>query len=175
MISHIRLIDDGKGYASRKNDKGEPENKTLFKNVVERTFEFFPDRINILFGPNQCGKTTVLRAIAHSIGIIDGWPKIFKYISKESTYEEKLSIGDIESVIGASGKHGGYKLCKDPSEYSIGEIIELMEGTFAPVACLEKNPKDCPRANKCKTLPMWKEFYELEKDFFYGKKLSDLI
>ena len=78
-------------------------------------------------------------------------------------------------ITGASGKHGGYKLCKDPSEYSVGEIIELMEGTFAPVACLEKNPKDCPRAVKCKTLPMWTEFYELEKDFFYGKKLSDLV
>lgn len=78
-------------------------------------------------------------------------------------------------ITGASGKHGGYKLCKDPSEYSVGEIIELMEGTFAPVACLEKNPKDCPRAAKCRTLPMWTEFYELEKDFFFGKKLSDLI
>lgn len=96
MISHIRLIDDGRGYASRKNDKGGPENKNLFKNVVERTFEFFPDRINILFGPNQCGKTTVLRAIAHSIGIVDGWPKILKYISKEETYEERLRKGNFD-------------------------------------------------------------------------------
>ncbi len=42
-------------------------------------------------------------------------------------------------IIGASGKHGGYKLLRSPSEYSIGEIIELMEGTFAPVAWLEDN------------------------------------
>lgn len=95
MISHIRLIDDGLGYASRKDENGEPINKTLYKNIVEKTFEFFPDRINILFGPNQCGKTTLLRAIANNIGIVDGWPKIFKYISKEETYEDRLKKGNL--------------------------------------------------------------------------------
>ena len=78
-------------------------------------------------------------------------------------------------IQGASGKHGGHKLVRKPEEYSIGEIIELMEGTMAPVACLEDNATDCPRAEKCRTLSMWKEFYTLERDFFYGKKLSDLI
>lgn len=78
-------------------------------------------------------------------------------------------------VTGASGKHGGYKLCKKPDDYSVGEIIELMEGPFAPVACLKDDCYECDRYDKCKTLPMWKEFYELEKNFFYGKKLSDLL
>ena len=78
-------------------------------------------------------------------------------------------------IVGASGKHGGYKLCKEPSEYSVGEIIELMEGPFAPVACLQDENYNCDKASKCKTLPMWREFYELEKNFFYSKKLSDLL
>ena len=78
-------------------------------------------------------------------------------------------------ITGTSGKHGGYKLCKEPSEYSVGEIIELMEGTFAPVACLEAGAPECAKASYCRTLPMWTEFYELEKNFFYGKKLSELI
>ena len=78
-------------------------------------------------------------------------------------------------IIGASGKHGGYKLKKDPSEYSVGEIIELMEGPMAPVACLADPEYECSRKGKCKTLPMWTEFYNLERDFFYGKKLSELV
>ena len=78
-------------------------------------------------------------------------------------------------IKGASGKHGGYKLLRSPEEYSVGEIIEHMEGTFAPVACLENNAEECTRKDKCKTLSMWTEFYKIEKDFFYGKKLSDLI
>lgn len=78
-------------------------------------------------------------------------------------------------IKGSSGKHGGYKLLRTPEEYSVGEILEHMEGPFAPVACLEDNATECPRAEKCRTLSMWTEFYKLEKDFFYAKKLSDLL
>jgi len=78
-------------------------------------------------------------------------------------------------VEGHSGKGGGYKLTRQPDEYSVGEIIEQLEGTMAPVACLEDDAKDCPREGFCKTLPMWTEFYMLERDFFFGKKLSDLV
>ncbi|MCR5467617.1 MAG: Rrf2 family transcriptional regulator [Lachnospiraceae bacterium] len=78
-------------------------------------------------------------------------------------------------VKGVSGKGGGYMLTRKPEEYSLGEIIELMEGSFSPVACLSNDKTDCPRESVCKTLPIWTEFYKLERDFFYGKKLSDLI
>ena len=80
-----------------------------------------------------------------------------------------------ELIVGASGKHGGYKLLRKPDEYSVGEIIELMEGTYSPVACLEDNASDCPRLSQCKTIKMWEEFYALEKEFFNNKKLSDLL
>ncbi len=78
-------------------------------------------------------------------------------------------------IKGASGKHGGYMLTRSPKEYSVGEIILQMEGTFAPVACLDKDIEDCPRAEICKTISMWTEFYDLEKEFFFNKKLSDLL
>ncbi|MBR3439819.1 MAG: Rrf2 family transcriptional regulator [Clostridia bacterium] len=75
----------------------------------------------------------------------------------------------------ASGKGGGYKLSRKPEEYCIGEILEITEGSLAPVACLENPDLNCPRAQSCKTLPMWKEFDELVHNYFYSKKLSDLI
>lgn len=75
----------------------------------------------------------------------------------------------------ASGKGGGYKLSRKPEEYCIGEILEITEGSLAPVACLENPDMNCPRAEHCKTLPMWKEFDELVRNYFYSKKLSDLI
>lgn len=78
-------------------------------------------------------------------------------------------------VKGVSGKGGGYQLTRPASEYSVGEIIELMEGSLSPVACLAAEHEQCPREHICKTLPMWTEFYMLERDFFYGKKLSDLV
>ncbi len=78
-------------------------------------------------------------------------------------------------LVGVSGKGGGYKLCRKPEEYSIGEIIELMEGTLSPVACLAHGGNDCPRQDSCQTLPLWEEYDTMVHNFFYGKKLSDLI
>ncbi|MBO6010551.1 MAG: Rrf2 family transcriptional regulator [Oscillospiraceae bacterium] len=78
-------------------------------------------------------------------------------------------------VSGVSGKGGGYKLLRAPEEYSVGEIIELTEGSLATVACLAGGAEPCPRAAECPTLPLWAEFDRLTHDFFYGKKLSDLL
>lgn len=67
---------------------------------------------------------------------------------------------------GLRGKGGGYQLTRTPAEYSVGEILEVAEGTLAPVACLMDDAEDCPRANQCRTLPMWKKFDSLVHDFF---------
>ena len=93
-----------------------------------------------------------------------------KYL--EIIVRELVSGGLVEGV---SGKGGGYRLCRKPEEYSIGEILELTEGSLAVVACLEKGAPECPRAGECETLPLWTEYNKLVRDFFYGKKLSDLI
>lgn len=78
-------------------------------------------------------------------------------------------------LTGASGKGGGYKLCRKPEEYNIGEILELMEGPLSSVACLAGKDFTCPRKTSCRTLPLWEEFDTLVHDFLYSKKLSDLI
>ncbi len=78
-------------------------------------------------------------------------------------------------ITGASGKGGGYKLTRKPEKYKIGEILELMEGSLSSVVCLADKNYDCSRRKKCKTLPMWKEFDKMVHDFFYGRRLSDLL
>ncbi len=78
-------------------------------------------------------------------------------------------------VNGVSGKGGGYSLKRKSDDYTVGEILELMEGTLAPVACLADSDYECPRADFCLTLPMWKEYCEMVRDYFYGKKLTDLL
>jgi Rrf2 family protein len=78
-------------------------------------------------------------------------------------------------ITGVSGKGGGYKLNRPPEDYTVGEVLELMEGTMSPVACLSENSADCPRKSICQTLPMWTEYDEMVHDFFYGKKLTDLL
>ncbi|MCR5842934.1 MAG: Rrf2 family transcriptional regulator [Oscillospiraceae bacterium] len=78
-------------------------------------------------------------------------------------------------VTGVSGKGGGYCLQKVPADYSVGEILEATEGPLAPVACLTGDSAPCPRASECLTLPLWAEYDKLTHDFFYGKRLVDLL
>ena len=78
-------------------------------------------------------------------------------------------------LTGASGKGGGYKLNRKPEEYNLGEILELMEGTLAPIACLAGPENECSRKGTCQTLPFWTEYDKMVHDFFYSKKLSDLV
>ena len=78
-------------------------------------------------------------------------------------------------IAGVSGKGGGYCLQKAPEDYSVGEILEATEGPLAPVACLAGDSAPCPRAAECRTLPLWAEYDKLTHDFFYGKRLVDLV
>lgn len=76
---------------------------------------------------------------------------------------------------GLRGKGGGYQLTRSPKDYTVGEILELAEGSLAPVACLSDNAEPCPRKADCVTLPMWQKYDALVHDFFHGITLEDLI
>lgn len=76
---------------------------------------------------------------------------------------------------GLRGKNGGYKLTKPAHEYTVGEILELAEGSLATVACLQPGAEKCPRKDICKTLPMWSNFNKMVHDYFYGITLDDLV
>lgn len=80
-----------------------------------------------------------------------------------------------EMVSGIGGRGGGYILCRAPEEYTVGEILELMEGSLSTVACLSRDAVPCSRASICETLPMWAEFDKMVHDYFYGKTLKDLL
>ena len=78
-------------------------------------------------------------------------------------------------IEGVHGKGGGYRLVKSPKDCIIGDVLRLTEGDLAPVACLERGSKPCERAYKCKTYPMWTEFYKVVNDFFDRKTLADVL
>ena len=121
-------------------------------------------RVLLDLAENDNGSYIPLKDIAERQGISK------KYL--EIIVKDMVSGGLIS---GTSGKGGGYKLCRDPKDYSIGEVLELMEGTLSSVVCLAGKDFECPRKDQCQTLPMWEEYDQMVHDFFYGKKLSDLL
>lgn len=109
-----------------------------------------------------------------------------KFISlEEIATRQKLSQKYLETVIkslvqndflkGTRGKGGGYKLTRQPSEYTVGEILELTEVPLSVVECLKDENNTCERKAECLTLPMWQKFNKLTHDFFYGITLQDIL
>lgn len=121
-------------------------------------------RVMIDLAENDQGKYIPLKEIAERQGISK------KYL--EIIVRDMVAAG---LLAGISGKGGGYRLLRRPEEYTIGEILEAMEDGMSTVACLEKGAAPCPRAAFCPTLPLWREYDQLKKDFFAGKRLSDLM
>ena len=76
---------------------------------------------------------------------------------------------------GKRGKGGGYTLTRQPSEYTVGEILELTEVPLSVVECLKNENNTCERKSECLTLPMWQKFNKLTHDFFYGITLQDIL
>ena len=85
------------------------------------------------------------------------------------------SLVQNDFLIGVRGKGGGYKLTRKPEEYTVGEILEVTEGTPAVVSCLQAGAAPCERKNFCKTLSLWEKFNRLTHDFFFGITLKDLV
>ena len=56
------------------------------------------------------------------------------------------------------GKNGGYAMAKKPELIKLGEIIRLIDGTTAPIACVSCSAyKFCDYENKCVLKPVWEE------------------
>lgn len=73
------------------------------------------------------------------------------------------------------GKNGGYRLSKAPAEYNVKSVIELMEGSLAPVACLESGQPACDRRGECRTLPLWQGLDQVISDYLAQYTLADLL
>lgn len=73
------------------------------------------------------------------------------------------------------GPQGGYRLTKKPEEYTVGMILRLIEGSLAPVACLDDNINNCTRADRCPTLILWEKLYDAISEVVDNITLADLI
>jgi Rrf2 family protein len=93
-----------------------------------------------------------------------------KYL--EAIVCELKKAGLLES---GRGKEGGYRLSRAPEDYSVGEILRVLEDNLAPVACIKAGGVDCAHAGECMTLPMWRELDELTNAYLDRVTLQDLL
>ena len=104
---------------------------------------------------------------------------------KEVAERQEISEKYLESIVkelvragvltGLRGKGGGYRLGKAPDAIPVREVLELMEGSLAPVACLETGSAPCARMAGCRTLPMWQGLYGVIREYLDRYTLADLL
>ena len=84
---------------------------------------------------------------------------------KEIGASQQISVKYLEQIItglsraglvkAGRGSQGGYRLTRKPCEYTAGEILRAMEGSLAPIPCLDGEENLCPNSGSCFTLPFW--------------------
>jgi Rrf2 family cysteine metabolism transcriptional repressor len=74
----------------------------------------------------------------------------------------------------ARGPRGGISLAKFPQEVKLSEIIQLLEGSVAPVECVD-NPKICSRSESCATRDVWCELKRVVNTILESVTLQDLV
>lgn len=94
----------------------------------------------------------------------------------EKYLEQIISLlnraGYVKSIRGAQG---GYRLVKDPSEYTVGMILRLTEGNLLPTDCLNEDYEECKRTNICVTREVWQELYDAICSVIDHITLQDLV
>ena len=94
----------------------------------------------------------------------------YKYL--EQIVSSLNKAGFVKSL---RGPQGGYRLTKKPEEYTVGMILRLIEGSLAPVACLDDDINNCTRADRCPTLILWEKLYDAISEVVDNITLADLI
>lgn len=84
---------------------------------------------------------------------------------KDVSGRQGISVKYLEQIVpqlaraglvkSSRGARGGYKLAKDASCCTPGDVIRAIEGNIAVVACLGDCPNACERACSCRTLGFW--------------------
>jgi Rrf2 family protein len=77
----------------------------------------------------------------------------------------------IRSVRGA---RGGYRLARPMDKISALEVVEALEGSLAPVSCLD-DPESCWQTGSCSTEALWKRVDLAMREVLGNTSLKDLV
>ena len=96
-------------------------------------------------------------------------------ISKKYLEQIVLQLTQAGMLWASRGHQGGYKLAGDPGDYTVGQILRVVEGPLTPVACLEQTPNQCERCGFCLTLPVWEGLQDVVENYLDGITLQDVL
>jgi len=112
---------------------------------------------------NRNDSYLLLKDVAKRQGISE------KYLSKLI-----IPLKNAGFVNSARGYKGGYALAIDPSKITIFDIVEVLEGSLAPVECINDTDACC-RTNFCPTRDIWVTLSNTIKKSLQAISLKDVV
>lgn len=110
-----------------------------------------------------------------------GEPIRVKDIAKRQNISEKYleqiiaMLNKASLVKSTRGAHGGYMLQYPPGEYTVGQILKIVEGNMAPTDCVGKNGLPCENKSTCASFRLWKKLDTAVNDVLEGITLADMM
>jgi len=102
---------------------------------------------------------------------------------KDIARRQEISLKYLDQIVSAlrirglvrtaKKRHGGYLLSKPPSKIKALEVMEALEGSLAPVECVE-DPAICHRSEMCVTINLWKKLQDSMRAVLEDVTLDDL-
>ena len=107
-------------------------------------------------------------------------PVLLRDIARRQEVSEKYLEHSISALRKAGlvrsirGARGGYVLAKPPSEIRLSKIMEVLEGSMAPVDCVD-DARVCHRVNLCVTRDIWAKMKEAVDNILESITLQDMV
>ena len=107
-------------------------------------------------------------------------PVLLREIAKRQEVSEKYLEHSISALRKAGlvrsirGARGGYVLARLPSQIRLSEIMEVLEGSMAPVECVD-DAQVCQRAQFCITRDIWTKIKEAVDNILESITLEDMV
>ena len=103
---------------------------------------------------------------------------------KDIAQRQQISLPYLEHLItpliaggivwSTRGARGGISLARPPEQVKLSEVIQLLEGSIAPVECVN-NPGVCSRSELCVTRDIWCELKKAMNGILESTTLQDLV
>jgi len=77
-------------------------------------------------------------------------------------------------VASQKGPSGGYMLARPPARITMADVVEIIEGDYSPVECLEDSSSMCPRETPCPMRDVWREVRSSVDGILRGVTLQSL-
>ena len=141
--------------------------------VFDPSARFAPYLMRIL--RNHCNDLLRRRRVRHSA------PLNSNHRSEEPSPEDRAFrmeriaalLKKAELVSSTRGAHGGYRLAREPQDIRVWDVVIAMEGSVAPVGCLDGG--ECERLGLCPTETLWQDVEQAIYAVLSQHTLRDLI